>query len=104
MRYFIYACEDMYEGLHGIEDYRIEEDIDEGVAHEIGREMSYEVIQSYDLSDYEDMDDEEIDEHLSWQIYLIDEDKAGFISTRELNSMACAEGAEEFINLYCKEV
>ena len=96
-KYLIYACEEMYHGLHGIEDMTIIETDDLAVANAIGQEMSRDLITSYGLeSDYldsameelgydeEDFDadldvnekvwnlaEEMISENLSWQIFEI---------------------------------
>lgn len=50
--YLIYACETSYDGAHGMNNWCVEECNDFDEACEIGRQMSYEVINSYQsLSD-----------------------------------------------------
>lgn len=109
MRVFVYACEDMYHGLHGIEDMRVVEVSSVEEADEYGLEMSRDVIESYDtLKDYyfEDEDDEEayedaVSEALEWYVYPIDEEKAKDISTGKLNRLACELGHKLFVDEYC---
>jgi len=45
--YLIYACETTYEGAHGMNNWCVEECRDFDDACEVGRQMSYEVIDSY---------------------------------------------------------
>lgn len=47
MYYFIFAMENMYQGLHGIYDYNMIECHDYNEACEIGQEMSHYVIDSF---------------------------------------------------------
>ena len=66
-RYFIYAYDEMYNGLHGIYDYCFDECTFQD-AKVYGYEMSYDVIESYsfilnELYD-EDAPEEEINEAL----------------------------------------
>ena len=82
----IEAYEQMYGGLHGIEDIEIMKVKDISEAMEIGRQMSYDLIQSYGLEeiylryeDLEDMDDYEfsecldeiVEENLGYNAYRI---------------------------------
>lgn len=109
MRVFIYACEDMYHGLHGIEDMRVVEVSSVEEADEYGMEMSGELIETYDtLSDFDEYgdDDEEAYEEAflearEWYVYPIDEEKAKGLSTRELDKLASREGHELFVEEYC---
>ena len=79
MRVFIYACENTYQGLHGICDMRVVDVSSLEEANEYGMEMSEDVIQSYDIID-ESLDEEEYEEAFLearlWYIYPIDEEKA----------------------------
>ena len=110
MRVFVYACEDTYHGLHGIEDMRVVEVESVEEANEYGMEMSGDIIESYDtLGDFDDYDNEEdyeeaFFESREWYIYPIDEEKAKDISTDELNKLACNLGHEYFIRDYCDEM
>lgn len=110
MRVFIYACEDMYHGLHGIEDMRVVEVGSIEEADEYGMEMSGDVIDTYDtLGDFEEFEDEEAYEEAflearEWYIYPIDEEKAKGKSTEELGKIASEWGSDWFIKEYCGEV
>lgn len=109
MRVFVYACEDMYHGLHGIEDMRVVEVDSIEEADEYGMEMSTGVIESYDtLADYEYEDDEDYEEALldarEWYVYPIDEEKAKGLSTEELDRLASRKGCDLFVEEYCGEV
>ena len=103
-RVFIYACENSYGGLHGIEDMTVTEVSDLKVADEIGRDMSLGVIESYGLAEeYEEEDEVEYDtdENTCWEIYKI---KDGIcISTSELDAECCNLGKEGFIEEYCEK-
>lgn len=110
MRVFIYACEDMYHGLHGIEDMRVVEVESIEEADEYGMEMSGDVIETYDtLGDFEEFEDEEAYEEAflearEWYVYPIDEEKAKGKSTEELGKIASEWGSDLFIKEYCGEV
>lgn len=110
MRVFIYACEDMYHGLHGIEDMRVVEVESIEEADEYGMEMSGDVIETYDtLGDFDEFEDEEAYEEAflearEWYVYPIDEEKAKGLSTRELDKLASEWGSDYFIKEYCGEV
>ena len=110
MRVFIYACEDMYHGLHGIEDMRVVEVGSIEEADEYGMEMSGDVIETYDtLGDFEEFEDEEAYEEAflearEWYVYPIDEEKAKGKSTEELGKLASEWGSDYFIKEYCGEV
>lgn len=110
MRVFIYACEDMYHGLHGIENMRVVEVESIEEANEYGMEMSGDVIDTYDtLGDFEEFEDEEAYEEAwlearEWYVYPINEEKAKGKSTRELDKIASKWGSDWFIKEYCGEV
>ena len=63
--YLIYADEGQYCGLHGMYDWNIIECIDEDEAKEIGMEMSYELITSY--NSLIDSFEEEAKQELSYE-------------------------------------
>lgn len=46
-RYFIYAYPDMYDGLHGMWDFEITEDVSYEGACEDGKELALQVIETY---------------------------------------------------------
>lgn len=83
MVFAIHAYEDSYSGLHSIEDWGFEEGDTENDEHlhDLGRQLSYQVIESYgfleedyvgDEEEYESMDEDElediINEHLVWDV------------------------------------
>lgn len=105
MLVFIHAFEEMYQGLHGIEDMRVVEVQSMAEADDWGREMSCGVIESYGLNEeygYEE-DDEEMDyrEHMAWCVFRIKDEYVG-LGEEELERLACrVHGAEGFIDKYC---
>ena len=120
MRVFIYACDNIYGGLHGMEDFRVYEVSSVEEANDIGREMSYGVINSYSEigdsleenaaevaelydSDFEEAYEDEMAADLDWSCRKIDEEKARGLSTEELNNIAVNEGADYFCDNYCGE-
>lgn len=118
MRVAIHAYDQMYGGLHGIEDYGVitVDSIEE--AEEYGLEMSYDVINSYsdiykefedsaeadeierDSDEWNDYIDECIQEDIAYSIYLITEETDK--SNEEL-TLEFYNDKEEFIRTYCKE-
>ena len=102
-RVFIYACEDSYGGLHGIEDMTVTEVSNLKVADEIGRDMSLGVIESYGIREEYGEEDVEYDsdEGTCWEIYKIKEGIC--ISTSELDAECCNLGKEDFIEQYCEK-
>ena len=99
MKVFIYAYEDSYYGLHGINTQLVCEvrDIDE--AREIGLESAYEVIDMY--SDYLLEEDGSYDERESalYEIYKI-KDSINF-SEEELDNICSRKNIDDFIEEYC---
>lgn len=91
-RYFIYAYDEFYGGLHGIYDYCFNE-CTLRQAEEQGREMSYEVIESYGylLEEIcgEDATEEEINEaiqeDIAYEIYELREDAPSFEELYDMN-------------------
>lgn len=106
MLVFVHAYEDFYCGLHGVEDMRVVDVNDMKEADEWGREMSYEVIESYGMDEHyfdEDMDEEEMDygEHTCWEAFRIKDEFVG-LGERELERLASrVHGASSFIDKYC---
>ena len=101
-RVFIYACEDSYGGLHGIEDMTVTEVSDLKVADAIGRDMSLGVIESYGIREEYGEEDVEYDsdEGTCWEVYKILDDNAN--SVEELDVLCCQLGKEDFIDIYCE--
>ena len=128
MRVYIYACDNMYGGLHGINYFGIFEVADMREADEIGEQLSREVIESYgqimesieeDCAYYAELDgfeegsseweetmDQLISEDLNWSVYEIDEDRVNGMTEKELELLAYdlgLVGFEGFVKRYCKE-
>lgn len=117
-RYFVYACEQMYGGYHGMNNFGVFEFDDSITEEEIYRdyvcEMSFEVMNSYEeitenLVNQDDYDNE--DEY--WEAYeeAMWENVDGYVakikdnvtlSTKELDKLCCELGEEEFRDRYCE--
>ena len=99
MKVFIYAYEDSYYWLHGINTQLVCEvrDIDE--AREIGLESAYEVIDMY--SDYLLEEDSSYDERESalYEIYKIKD--SIIFSEEELDNICSRRDKDDFIEEYC---
>lgn len=109
MLFYIWAAEDMYQGLHGIEDYGVFECKDIEEADYIGCEMSLDVISSYGLEcqyydDEEEDDDVEYDcrEHTVWEVFKI-KDEYVDLGINELNAL-CRQDPKEFVEKFTEEV
>lgn len=115
MKVFIYACEGVYGGYHGIEDFTVEEFEDNVNLDDIWEdwvpEMSYDLMDSYDTIDL-DPDDYEDDEEF-WD--AMEEERAanvdGYVipikadvtlSVEELREIASRLGADSFKEEYCE--
>ena len=103
-RYFIYAYEEFYSGLHGMYDYCF----DECTLHQAesqGHEMSYGVIESYGflLEEIcgEDTTEEEIDEaiqeDIAYEIWELRDDAPSFAELEAMNL-----DPQSYIDDYCK--
>lgn len=119
MKYFIYAAENMYQGLHGMEDYRLidTDDYDTALAEAI--DMSISVMESYpsiteDLEDtaaevYE-RDSEEYDKYLNelirentyFMIYVL-RDEYKDMTDEEIYNKVYQSSVDTFIETYCEE-
>lgn len=103
-RYFIYAYEEFYGGLHGIYSYCFEE-CSLAQAEEYGREMSCEVIESYSFildeicgEDFTDEEMEEaIQEDIAYEIWELRDDAPSF---EELEAMNL--DPQSYIDEYCR--
>ena len=119
MKYFIYAAENMYQGLHGIEDYRLidTDDYDTAVAEAI--DMSISVMESYSsiMEDFEDtaakvyeIDSEEYDyyldelmqENIYYIIYTL-KDEYKDMDEENVYDKVNQLGIDEFVETYCEE-
>ena len=103
-RYFIYAYDEMYNGLHGMYDYRFDF-CSLKSAESYGYEMSYNVIESYSdiyesLYD-EDSTDEEMEEAIQedivYEIWELLDDAPSFEELEEMNL-----DPQSYIDKYCK--
>ena len=120
-RYLCYATENKYQGLHGIENTFVVEEKNIRDAEEDCFEACIELMSSYgDIEEElweearfyldEDEDKESVLEEIFWdcqcenacvQVWEIDEEKAKNLSTYELDTIACNEGYEAFLEEYC---
>ena len=123
MKIFIYACENFYGGLHGIEDYHIDEfeTYNERIISNIGFDLSQDVIENYinvdedylDCNGAEDFDSEDdyyeaygeaVNEHIEWYAYKI-KDEFNNIPIKDLEEIvATVTGPQSFIKEYCEEI
>lgn len=122
MKIFIYACENFYGGLHGIEDYCIDEfeTYNGRIISNIGTELSQDVIENYinvdedylDCNGAEDFDSEDdyweacseaINEHIEWYAYKI-KDEFDNMTIKELEEIAAGTEPQSFIKEYCEEI
>ena len=107
MLFYIWAGEDMYEGLHGIENYGVFNCRDGEEAEYQGLEMSLDVIESYgidDQYDYEDGDDVDAvcREHTMWEVRKI-KDEYVELGEDELNALCCQD-PDGFVEKFTEEV
>lgn len=98
MRVFIYACESIYGGLHGMYNQVVTDVYDLNEADNLGREMAWEVIDSYDC--FDDYSEEELRESLEWYVSPIKAEIT--LSDEELDEIAYDIGYEEFEEKYCE--
>ena len=106
MRFVIYAYESTYCGLHGIYDICVIEADSLNELDDIGKTMSYEVIDSYShlfADDEEDYNENKEYEATSpeWEYARI-LPKWDNIPTNVLDAEAAELGYEEFVDKYCK--
>lgn len=110
-RYVIFAAEQMYGGLHGMNSTFVIEAESEHEVEFAAEQASLDIIDSYEcireiIFDDIDIDDDELRqdacyEDVMYEWALIDEELAGNYSTKELDSMAYDMGYEEFVEAYC---
>ena len=123
-RFYYYATENIYQGLHGIEDSGVIEAKDMNDACDFCFERCMNLMDDYEdimtslgeratnyLSE-EDSEDEEkfyemldevMTENALVSVWKIDEEKARGLSTEELSSIAYHEGTHYFVEEYCIE-
>ena len=79
MRVAIYACEQMYGGLHGMEDFLVVDVDSAEEADQIGEEMSLDIMQSYSCiidtleEDAAYYGDELMRQNTEWIVYPLNE-------------------------------
>ena len=121
-RFYYYATENIYQGLHGIEDSGVIEAKDMNDACDFCFERCTSLMEDYDdimtslgeraancLSEedsedeekFYDMLDEVMAENALVAVWAIDEEKAKGLSIKELNRIAYYEGSNYFIKEYC---
>lgn len=122
-RWAIYACEQMYGGLHGMHSVSVIETDDEAEVMDCAREQSYEVMDSYSeiydsleeeirycLEEYEEYGEDEVrdmvySENVDYAYHLLNENailegkRVSDYTTRELESMCYDFGYDEFVKL-----
>jgi hypothetical protein len=120
MLYVIYAAENQFQGLHGIEDFRIEDCENDNAAADIGEEMSLELINDFSCvysileEDYEesindDMTEKEKDEihteiyndDIYYSYWKIKEDICKNYTVDLLEEML-EEDLENFVKNFCE--
>lgn len=122
-RYVVYACEQMYGGLHGMNEVFVTEACSEADVNEIALDASYDVMGSYsaiyedleneiaEIAESEHIDEDDVDtldelrdqvyaENVDYAYHLINEDVAGIFTTKQLDKMA-SDNYESFIETYC---
>lgn len=121
-RFYYYATENIYQGLHGIEDSGVIEAKDMNGACDFCFERCIHLMegeddimtslgkQAADCLNEEDSEDEEkfydmLDEVMAENalvaVWATNEEKAKGLSTKELNRIAYYEGSNYFIKEYC---
>ena len=110
-RYLVYACENFYQGRHGIENYFVEDFpehfTEEKIYSEYVPEMSIELMYSYKGIIPEDMEEDELDdfiqENISGYVRQVSED-FDEIPTTQLDAILCELGVESFEKTYCENL
>lgn len=98
---FIYACEDRYQGLHGIENYGVMDCLDYEEAMEIGCTWSAELTDDYGLEDEYEDEEEMFDRELIAYSYKIKPEFAA-MGRHALDEKCCELGSDLFIERYCE--
>ena len=112
-KYLIYAIEQIYHGLHGIETYYVVEANNEQELYNDAEMASREVMEAYgqimediyeaaeEYDNPEEMVEALIEENIEYYIYKIKNnvDK----TCKELDREACRLGVDLFIEEYCEE-
>jgi len=118
-RYALYIYEDIYGGLHGINDVLVFEGTEKEACKE-AYNRGWELLTSYgfledDLEEQvqdeitDDMTFQDVDElrsqifaeDIEYEVVEIDESKAAQYTTRQLDAILCDFGFKEFCNKFC---
>ena len=117
MKYFIYAAENMYQGLYGMEDYCFIDTDDYDIAVCEAEGLSMSVIENYfmeeledtaaemyerDSKEYNEYLDELIRENIYFIIYVL-QDEYEDMTEKEVHDKVNQLGIAEFIETYCED-
>lgn len=107
MLFYIYACENRYQGLHGVETTYVGDFNNERDANNYALELALELIDSYEClsSEYDDYENEDeryaaMVEDCIYTVYLI-RDEYQSMDASILDQTAYNLGDEEFVQHYC---
>lgn len=107
MLFYIYACENCYKGLHGIETTYVGDFNNERDANDYALELALELIDSYEClsSEYDDYENEDeryaaMVEDCIYTVHPI-RDKYQNVDSSFLDRIAYTLGDEEFVRHYC---
>lgn len=108
MKYYIYACEQMYGGLHGMNYSGVIEADSEKEAEEYGCDMAWELLDSYgELSDIyygdeSEIEEDEVSQYLEVIVAKVRDDLSSKFSVEELDKISYNEGRKVFIKNWCE--
>lgn len=116
-RFFYFACEGIYGGLHGVYNYGVIDAYNEDDVRNEAINASLEIINSYSSiceslksdveyrmepgDNFDELYEEACYEDVVYGLWRIDENKAKNFSTEELNRMSCSMGEDEFVKRFC---
>lgn len=98
MKVVVYAYENIFGGLHGINTGGVFDVGDISESSVIGEELAYDVIDSYSHV-FEDYDREEVEEGIAWEVYQVREDTG--MTTAQLDKEYARLGFSDFVSEYC---
>lgn len=109
MKYYIWAAESVYCGLYDMYESSVEECNSFDEAIQLGREMAYDVINSYDCTlpdpeDFMNSDWDELDWYEDHELVYVWEIKPEYQSTSidDLNLARVNLSHTDFVTQYCK--
>lgn len=105
---YIYSDETIYGGLYGMYDCGVYDVDSIDDANKIGRELAYDVVESYSCIsenyDYDDDDDmEALEESLQWTIWTIAPKALMKMSVDDLMKESARLDRDSFVDMYCGE-